>query len=122
MPDNHKKYLSYNENEFLNWAHSIGNATVDVVKHFLSEGKVREQGYKACASLTKLAGRYGHDRLEDACIRALAYASSPSIRNINTILKNGQDRNKDKKPVATSNGNKYGFTRGSSYYGGGSRD
>ena len=55
MPENHRKYLSYNYDEFLTWAATIGAGTLAVVKFFLESGKVSEQGYKACASLTKLA-------------------------------------------------------------------
>ena len=91
MPKNHRKYLSYNDDEFLSWAAAIGTATHGVVKFFLESGKVSEQGYKACASLTKLADRYGHGRVEAACSRVLSYASQPSIRNIGTMLKNRQD-------------------------------
>ena len=117
MPENHRKYLSYNDDEFLSWANSIGAATFAVVKSFLESGRVSEQGYKACASLTKLADRYGHERVENACGRALSYTRQPSIRSIGTILKNGQDtvkREPDNQKVAT--GSSYGITRGAGYF------
>jgi transposase len=91
MPENHRRYLSYNEEEFMSWAAGIGENTFDVVKYLLESGKVPEQGYKACASLTKLADRYGHNRLESACKHALTFTTQPSIRIIATIIKNGQD-------------------------------
>jgi transposase len=58
MPENHRQYLSYTDDEFLSWAADIGAETLAVVKSFLESGKASEQGYKACASLTKLADRY----------------------------------------------------------------
>ena len=119
MPTNHKKYLAYNSDSFIQWAESTGTNTTVVVKAFLTAGKVAEQGYKSCASLTKLADKYGHNRLEDACTRALAYTPSPSIKNISTILKSGQDKvNEDTKTINTSSGSQYGFTRGAAYFGG----
>lgn len=45
---------------------SVGPQTEHVVAFFLESGKVPEQGYKACASLTKLGERYGKERLENA--------------------------------------------------------
>ena len=117
MPENHRKYLSYNDDEFLSWAATVGINTLAVVKYFLESGKVSEQGYKACASLTKLADRYGHERVETACSRALNYTSQPSIRNISTILKNKQDtvsREPDGKKAAT--GSSRGITRGAEYF------
>ena len=64
MPQAHRKYLAYNADDFTEWAAEIGDNTSGMVELFLSSGSEPEQGYKACASLTKLADRYGHNRLE----------------------------------------------------------
>jgi hypothetical protein len=125
MPENHRKYLSYNDEEFLAWAASIGTQTHAVVKSFLEGGKVSEQGYKACASLTKLADRYGHEKVENACEKAMAYSSQPTIRNISTILKNRQESIKrEPERRKTDVGSQYGITRGADYFrrGGGGSD
>jgi hypothetical protein len=118
MPDNHRKYLSYNTESFIQWASDIGTSTSVIVKNFLYSHKVEQQGYKSCASLMKLADRYSTTRLEAACTKALSYTPSPSIKNIQTILKNGQDkvRPKPKKPRPSA---QYGITRKSSYNRGG---
>ena len=73
----------------MQWGKSIGEHTAAVVKYFLASGKAPEQGYKACAGMTKLAERYGEKRLERARERLLAFTTAPSIRTLNTILKNG---------------------------------
>jgi hypothetical protein len=126
MPENHRKYLSYNDDEFLSWATGIGTQTYATVKLFLESGKVSEQGYKACASLTKLVDRYGHVRVESACERALAYSNQPTIRNISTILKNRQESTKREPESRKADvGSQYGITRGADYFrrgGGGSGD
>ena len=114
MPRNHQKYLSRNEGEFRSWASAIGPRAIEVVEHFLTSGTEPEQGYKSCSSLTKLADRYGHDRLEKACERVLCYTSDPAIRNISTILKNGQDKVSVAPVENTSNSG--GITRGPGYY------
>ena len=117
MPQAHRKYLMYNADDFNRWAMSVGPMTEKVVQHFLTAGKAPEQGYKACASLTKLGERYGRERLENACGQILAYSSAPSVRNISSLLKNGQDRpvkaDEQDKP---SDSNRYGITRGASYF------
>lgn len=72
----------------------------------------------------KLADRYGTERLENACAKALSYTPSPSLKNISTILKNGQDKvvlTTDPVRAASKESSKYGITRGASYYGGGDR-
>lgn len=118
LPMAHRKYLSYNEEDFLAWAKPIGTHTFTVVRCFLSSGKEPEQGYKSCASLTKLADRYSYERLEKACERALIYTSEPSIRNISTILKNGQDKVSSDSEMSSKHqtSESHGITRGASYY------
>lgn len=91
MPENHRKFLKYNTESFLEWGKAMGHSTLLVIKHFLFMHKVEQQGYKSCASLMKLADRYGTERLENACAKALSYTPNPSLKNISTILKNGQD-------------------------------
>ena len=113
MPENHKKYLSYNADEFMNWAKDIGKSVSDVVESFLSIGDVPEQGYKSCISLMKLCERYGKKKLNSVCERILCITSAPKIRNIASLLKN--DGNNDVQEKESSD-EKYGITRGAAYY------
>ena len=61
-----------------------------------------------------MTDKYGHNRLEAACERVLSFGSSPNIRNISTILKNGQDRLSPIISKVESKG--HGITRGATYY------
>ena len=117
MPQHHRKYLDNNPDDFRLWAKSIGTKTEVVVEFFLTSGTEPEQGYKSCSSLTKLSDRYGHERLEKACERVLIYTSEPNIRNISTILKNGQDKIPSSPSVSDSSvTNSGGISRGPAYY------
>ena len=120
MPENHRKYMQYGTDHYLEWAESIGPSTLVVTKDFLYSHKVEQQGYKSCAGLMKLADKYTPERLESGCERALSYTPRPSLKNITTILRNGQDKLSNEKPVRKST-SQYGITRGSSYYRGGDR-
>ena len=124
MPLAHQKYLTYNADDFNRWAMSVEPMTEKVVQRFLTSGTAPEQGYKACASLTKLGERYGRELLESACGRILAYSATPSVRNISSLLKNGQDRPAKAAPPDTpAVSNRFGITRGASYFKkGGDRD
>lgn len=97
---------------------SAGLMAERVVAFFLESGKAPEQGYKACASLMKLGERYSKERLEMACMRVLAYGTTPSIRNINSILKSRLDikpkNSAVKEPL--QNSNRYGITLGAAYF------
>ena len=71
-----------------------------------------------CKPYQIVGERYGKERLENACARVLAYGTTPSIRNISSILKSKQDA-KTKDSTAqeqSSNRNRYGITRGASYF------
>ena len=122
MPDNHKKYLAYSKEAFLEWAATVGPNTTMVVKAFLENGKVPEQGYKSCASLTRMADKYTFQRLENACTRALSYTTVPNIKTVRTILQTGQDKVKKEESYDSSAGNHYAFTRGASYFKGGAHN
>lgn len=111
----HRKYLNYNAEHFTEWATTVGPMTAKVVCFSLSSGKAPEQGYKSCVSLMKLMERYGTSRLELACERILSYSSSPSVRNIASMLKNGQDKAAAKKEEPAAS-NSYGITRGAAYF------
>ena len=116
MPPEHRKYLNYNAESFTEWANSVGPMTAKVVQYFLTSGRAPEQGYKSCARLTKLETRYGTVRLEHACERILTFSSMPSVRNISSILKNGQDKCEAKAEPKAASPNSYGITRGAAYF------
>jgi transposase len=123
MPENHRRYLAWNKEAFLEWAEEVGRSTLMVMKSFLASVKVEQLSYKTCGSLMKLADRYSVTRIEDACARSLSYTPSPSLKNIQTILKTGQDKVKPEKDSDTPKpSGKYGFTRGAEYFGGGRND
>ena len=115
MTPEHRKYLSYNKEDFSTWAISIGANTEKVVSYFLSAGKEAEQGFKACSSLTKLEERYGKKKLEEACGEVLRYTMAPSIRLISTVLKSTPIKIEEPAPVL-NHSNAHGITRGAAYY------
>lgn len=85
------------------------------MRHFLTGGREAEQGFKACASLTKLGSRYGTQRLEDACKRVLRLTSTPTIRNISALCKASAER-KEEPPQEVHKKGSHGITRGAAYY------
>jgi len=64
----------------------------------------------------KLADRYGAERLEVACQRALTYTPSPTYKNIDSILKSGQDRSILGSEPPKQTENIHAFIRGADYY------
>ena len=77
MPPEHQKYLTYNADEFSRWAMSVGPMTEKVAEHFLKSGKAAEQGYKACAGLTKLNSGTANSGWRQPAARLLRTAPHP---------------------------------------------
>ena len=77
-----------------------------------------EQGYRSCLGLMRLGDRYGAERLEAACQRALAIQGH-SYHSVKSILDHGLDR----QPVAElpegTPPHPHGNLRGAAYYRGG---
>ena len=117
MPPDHQKFLQWNGERFLHWAEQIGEQTATVVRHFLTQYKIEQQGYKSCMALLKLTDKYPPERLEAACRKALSFTVSPSFKSIQSILKSGQDKlpaPEQEQPRRAAS--KYSFTRGAEYY------
>ena len=126
MPPEHRQYLRYTAEDFSRWADSVGRSTGKVVHMFLTGGREPEQGFKACAGMTKMAAKYGEKRLEEACSRLLSLSTPPSIRTLRTILQNASNRavfslssNTDLTDSDTENFSsapEHGIIRGAKYF------
>ena len=118
MPEEHRAYLKYTSEDFSAWGSRVGVNTEKTVSYFLNKGKEPEQGYKFCASLQNLAKKYTEARLEAACKLLLTYTSSPDIRTLTSILKNGQDKAKTaaSRSDTITTPPSTGITRGADYY------
>ncbi|NLX88680.1 MAG: IS21 family transposase [Syntrophomonadaceae bacterium] len=118
MPEEHQKYIQWNDQRFIEWAEKIGPNTVSTVRFILDSHKVEQQGYKACMGLLRLADKYSTQRLEAACKRALSYTPHPSFKSVKNILVTGQDKVDNNSQPHSSEAERHGFTRGAKYYGG----
>jgi len=91
MPKAHRAHLEWTPGRFLNWSVEVGPHTRDLVKHLLTNRPHPEMGYRSCLGLLNLGKRFGRDRLEAACQRALALGS-PTRRSVLSLLQNGLDQ------------------------------
>ena len=91
MPQAHRQHLEWTPSRFIRWGAAIGPATGGLVESILRERPHPEQGYRSCLGILRLERRYGRERLEAACGRALAVRAR-SYRDVDAILKHGLDR------------------------------
>jgi transposase len=116
MPASHQKHAEWTPTRILGWASTVGPMTAKLAEAILAERRHPEHGYRSCLGLFRLAKRYGHDRIEAACARALVVGAR-SYRHVESILKHGLDRAPAldvERPEATRV--EHENVRGSDYY------
>jgi len=94
MPLSHREYAEWTPERLISWATQTGKATAAVVESILSRKAYAEHGYRSCMGIISLGKRFGKERLEAACERAL-FIKGISYTSIKSILNN----NLDQKPL-----------------------
>jgi len=97
MPPAHKEYLEWIPERFVRWAQTIGPHTAQLVQSLLDSRKHPQQAYRSCLGLLRLAKRYGEERLEAACRRALS-AGIHSYKGVKNILDANLDQVESEEP------------------------
>ncbi|MGH9929081.1 MAG: IS21 family transposase [Pyrinomonadaceae bacterium] len=115
MPKAHRAHLEWTPGRLLNWALQVGPHTRDLVKHLLWNRPHPEMGYRSCLGLLNLAKRFGRERLEAACERALLLGS-PNRRSVVSLLEQGLDRSPLPEPTVAQPPLFHENIRGPDYY------
>lgn len=91
MPPAHKKYAGMNPQYFISWAGQSGPSTTAVIESILARRAFPEHGFRTCLGILNLGKKFGPDRLEAACDRALLI-NGRSYTSIKAILENELDK------------------------------
>ncbi len=116
MPNNHRAFHEQQEfdgERYRHWAKQVGMYTEKMIAALLDAYPCEEQAYRSCMGILRLAEKYGAQRTEHACNRALAL-NSPLYITVKNILKNGMDLCNEEKglPPLPQHSN----VRGAAYY------
>ena len=115
-PKSHRDYGDWPPSRVIGWAGSIGPNAAKLVEEILASRPHPEQGYRASLALIRNAKRYGRDRMEAACARAIEIGS-PSRKSVEMILKRGLDRlTVEEQRSGESRGSTHENVRGGDYY------
>ena len=90
LPPSHREYKEWPPSRLVAWAATIGPKTEEVVETILSAGAYPVHGYRRCLGILRLGKKYGEERLESACARAL-HLRALSYKTIESILKTGSE-------------------------------
>jgi transposase len=94
MPPHHQRMQQikgFNRDDLLMQASRIGQSTLQAATLMLENSIYIEQNYKACFGMVMLNKKYGTERLEAACARALQ-GSRVNYSMIKNILERGLDK------------------------------
>jgi len=91
MPPAHEKYLAWTPERILSWAGTIGPNCGEAARHLMASRAIPEHAYRPCMGLIRLGKRYGNERVDQACSKALRL-NIVAYRYIESMLKNGRDR------------------------------
>ena len=91
MPPQHRFYADWSPERILRWAGAVGPEVVALVGKVLDEGEHPEQGFKVALGIINLHRKYGEERLQRACGRALEFRYH-SYKAVKNILANGLDK------------------------------
>jgi transposase len=115
MPRHHREYVQWSPERLIRWARQTGPATAQVVEQILASRAHPVQGYRAGLGVLRLGKHHGAQRLEAACVRALAL-NALSYQSIKSILAHGLE-SQPLPPTATSQTPiRHTHIRGAHYY------
>lgn len=116
QPKAHREIVEQSPEKLLDWAQTVGLATSQAMGLILTDGRHWRQSFQAATGLGSLGKRYGLERLEAACARALRIRSV-SYTSLRSIL----DKGLDQRPQPDSNEAELpatdpGHLRGAAYF------
>ena len=98
MPSAHRRYRDWTHERIRREAAAIGDDAVMLIDLILRSRPHPEQGFRSCIGILRLEKRYGAERLDAACARALALGTR-SYTSVAAILNNRQDLKRAKTEV-----------------------
>jgi transposase len=90
MPSSHRRYRDWTHERIQREAAAIGDSAAALVDIVLRSRPHPEQGFRSCIGILGLRKRYGVQRLDAACAKALILGTR-SYGSVASILKSGQD-------------------------------
>src|SRR5712672_2410168 len=91
MPSAHRRYRDWTHERIRREAASVGPDTAALVDVILRSRPHPEQGFRSCIGILGLVKRYGAERVDAACARALVLGTR-SYTSVAAILKNRRER------------------------------
>jgi len=90
-PPAHAAYLAWTPERIASWAGTIGPGCRDAAHSLMASRAIPEHAFRACLGLIRLGKRYGNERVDKACSKALKL-NIVGYRHIESMLRHGRDK------------------------------
>jgi hypothetical protein len=87
----HQQYLEWTPSRIIEWAGKVGPFTARLVESIMAGKPHPEMGYRSALGVIRLERKYGAERLEAACTRAVRLKLY-RFQSVKSMLKSGLDR------------------------------
>ena len=84
-PKAHQAHLKWPPSRLIDWAQKTGRFAAELFQQILERYPHPEMGYRSCLGLLRLGEKYGPQRLELACERALA-SGATTYQSVKSML------------------------------------
>jgi transposase len=115
MPPAHRAHAEWTPERIKRWANKMGPKTAQFIDHMIASRVFPQQAFRSCLGLLRLGKKFGEERLEKACARAL-FVGATRYQQVESILKNKLEATSlshvEPAPIVSSHEN----IRGSLYY------
>ncbi|WP_456816593.1 Mu transposase domain-containing protein [Bradyrhizobium sp. USDA 4512] len=91
MPSSHRRYRDWTHERIRSEAGKVGPDAETLIDVILRSRPHPEQGFRSAIGILGLVKRYGQERVDAACARALLL-NARSYKSVAAILKNGTDK------------------------------
>lgn len=115
MPESHREHAKWTPERIISWAKNSGENTGQVAEAIMDKKPHPQQAFRSILGLIRLGEKFGHDRLEGACRRALNI-HSPSYKSVKSILNCALDKRPLEEPAPEAAVVDHRNIRGSAYY------
>jgi len=115
MPKPHRDYADWTPDRLIRWASETGKSTADLVAAILAKKIHPQQGFNSCLGIVTLDKKFGKERVEAACKRALAIGGI-SYKSVKSILETGLDKTPLLEPRTAAPKITHSNIRGGEYY------
>jgi transposase len=115
MPRAHREYAQWTPERLVRWAQKAGPSVAGLIEMVMATRVHPQQDFRSCLGIMRLGERYGGERLEAACQRAVQVGAA-SYRSVSSILLKGLDRQGQLAAEPAALPPAHENLRGASYY------